>query len=300
MKTKYLYLSIVFTFSISSFFGQNNKILTNWIDGPNGLLEDSTWLNQQLNWLKMATKSDSICQYKLIKIDQKSFTEPPNQLINPKNIVTSKPKTKIKFGNDTLTLHGKKVYTYIGNTSRGYFPKYILLKQVTNTYPKAYVNFDFFDKITKEAKEHRKTRLISFDDFIKKSKEKNTIILDTRSKRMFDRIHIKGAINLTFAELTQQGLYQLIPNKNTRILIYCNNNFKQEKKLMPALMTKSRSSYSYYKKNQLFDGVSQETLALNIPTYINLFGYGYKNIFELDELVTSTNKKLVLVGTDVK
>jgi len=27
------------------------------------------------------------------------------------------------------------------------------------------------------------------------------------------------------------------------------------------------------------------SLALNVPTYINLYGYGYQNIYELDELV---------------
>ena len=104
---------------------------------------------------------------------------------------------------------------------------------------------------------------------------------------------------MTFADFTQQTLAQLIPDKNTRILIYCNNNFKQEPVFREAFVSKAVRRPDV-KLNLPFKGTSEETLALNIPTYINLFGYGYKNVFELDELVSSTNKKLVLEGTDVK
>ena len=42
------------------------------------------------------------------------------------------------------------------------------------------------------------------------------------------------------------------------------------------------------------------TLALNIPTYINLYGYGYKNVFELSELIyISRDNRIEYEGTVV-
>lgn len=36
----------------------------------------------------------------------------------------------------------------------------------------------------------------------------------------------------------------------------------------------------------------------NIPTYINLYGYGYRNIYELDELVEMNDPRLEFEGTN--
>ena len=41
------------------------------------------------------------------------------------------------------------------------------------------------------------------------------------------------------------------------------------------------------------------TLALNIPTYINLYGYGYRNIYELSELINTNSQKLEFEGTAI-
>ncbi|WP_417939197.1 hypothetical protein [Flavobacterium sp. RS13.1] len=41
-------------------------------------------------------------------------------------------------------------------------------------------------------------------------------------------------------------------------------------------------------------------LALNIPTHIDLYGYGYKNIYELDELVNVNDSRIQFEGTEVK
>jgi hypothetical protein len=41
------------------------------------------------------------------------------------------------------------------------------------------------------------------------------------------------------------------------------------------------------------------SLALNIPTYINLYGYGYKNIYELDELISFFDQRIVYEGTSI-
>jgi hypothetical protein len=57
------------------------------------------------------------------------------------------------------------------------------------------------------------------------SKEPGVIILDSRSDFRFDRIHIKGTKHLAFTDFTQDNLAKVIPTFETKILIYCNNNF---------------------------------------------------------------------------
>ncbi len=166
-------------------------------------------------------------------------------------------------------------------------------------FTKAYVDFAYFEEVTAQAKEHRKSRLIDFKTFVDYSKEKNTIILDTRSKRMFDKMHIKGAIHINFADFTQQYLAEMIPDQNTRILIYCNNNFKQEPLFVKPFP--SKVALPDLSELSLLEGkpTLNKTLALNIPTYINLYGYGYRNVYELTELVSSLHPNLELEGTDV-
>jgi hypothetical protein len=40
-------------------------------------------------------------------------------------------------------------------------------------------------------------------------------------------------------------------------------------------------------------------LALNVPTYINLYGYGYRNVYELGELVKVTDPRIQFEGSMV-
>ena len=37
-----------------------------------------------------------------------------------------------------------------------------------------------------------------------------------------------------------------------------------------------------------------------LGTYINLYGYGYRNIYELDELVNVNDSRIECLGTEVK
>src|SRR2546427_5728831 len=122
-----------------------------------------------------------------------------------------------------------------------------------------------------EAAEHRKTHRVSEDDFIKMSEQPGTIVLDARSKAKYDMLHIKGAINLSFPDITVESLKQTIPDKNTRILIYCNNNFANAEAAFP---TKAPAA------------------ALNISTFISLYQYGYRNVYELAPRVDPAKSKL--------
>ncbi|MDG5492881.1 rhodanese-like domain-containing protein [Psychroserpens sp. SPM9] len=154
---------------------------------------------------------------------------------------------------------------------------------------KAKVSYSDFETLVKEVKNHRKKRLVDCNTFLSKSTKDNVIILDTRSKDMYDKKHIKGAVHLNFSDFTQANLAALIPNKDTTILIYCNNNFEGDQ---IHFATKSLIVKPSEKDKEI-------TLALNIPTYINLYGYGYKNVYELSELISAFDQRIAFEGTTI-
>ena len=82
-----------------------------------------------------------------------------------------------------------------------------------------------FLRVSVEAANARESRRISEADFIRMSREPKTVVLDARSRERFDELHVKGAMNLSFPDIAIDSLHAAIPDKSTRILIYCNNNF---------------------------------------------------------------------------
>lgn len=128
------------------------------------------------------------------------------------------------------------------------------------------IDYDGFLELTKQLKSVRESRRISADRFFAMAQEDGAIILDTRSVDAFRLGHIKGAVNLPFSDFTQDKLERVLgDNKDRPILIYCNNNFRDN---IPPIALKSAP------------------LALNIPTFINLYGYGYQNVWELADIVS--------------
>jgi len=167
----------------------------------------------------------------------------------------------------------------------------------TASYPKAMVSFDDFKGLVKEVETHRATRLIDLDTFINMSKEPGTIILDSRSAFRYERVHVKGAKHLAFTDFTQDALAQVIPSFDTKILIYCNNNFEGNQVDFASKVALPRPGNSI--GNQFSSQAKPIMMALNIPTYINLYGYGYQNIYELDELVNIDDPRIVFEGSIV-
>ena len=161
--------------------------------------------------------------------------------------------------------------------------------------PASKVDFDAFDSLTKEVKEYRKDRLVHLEEFLSMSAEKNTIILDTRSTEMYNRKHVKGAVHLDFSDFTQANLAKVVPTTGTRILIYCNNNFADDE-----INFVTKSARPIYSPTERFLKGKEITLALNIPTFINLYGYGYKNVYELGDLVSVFMDPIKFEGTDFK
>lgn len=186
------------------------------------------------------------------------------------------------------------------------------------------VNIDDYEKLVAEAKEHRKTRLLTLDQFNEEAKKQGVIILDARSDKMYNAKHIKGAVHLNFSDFTQENLAKIIPSYDTKILIYCNNNFDNDDKFFPTKMVQPQILNLQVIQNAQIKGESETvnivdetkqnetksgveviklkpiTLALNIPTYINLYGYGYRNVYELSEFVSVYDSRLVFEGTEIK
>jgi hypothetical protein len=134
-------------------------------------------------------------------------------------------------------------------------------------------------KVASEAAAYRQSRRLTEEEFIRLSREPQTIVLDARSREKYDLLHIKGAINLSFPDITVESLNRTLFDKNARILIYCNNNFVGEEKAFP---TKA------------------PTASLNLSTYISLYSYGYRNVYELGPLLDVKTSKLEFVSGDQK
>ncbi len=127
-----------------------------------------------------------------------------------------------------------------------------------------------------EAAEHREPRRVTEDEFLRMSQEPNTVILDARSRDMFEMLHVEGAVNLPFPDITVASLEQLLPDKSTRILIYCNNNFRNEERAMPSKIAPA---------------------SLNLSTYVSLYTYGYRNVYELGPRRDARESILPFVST---
>ena len=179
-------------------------------------------------------------------------------------------------------------------------------------YPSAKVSYTDFKQLVETVEAHRASRLIDLDTFLEMAKDPNTIVLDTRSAYRYGRIHVDGAVHLNFSDFNQASLAEVIPSSDTRVLIYCNNNFDGNpidfvtKVATPASLTSDASSENSVGS---IGGASTEVamqiavqerpimMALNVPTYINLYGYGYRNVYELDELVDVSDPRIQFAGT---
>jgi hypothetical protein len=87
------------------------------------------------------------------------------------------------------------------------------------------IDMEGYLRVSREAAQHRSTRRLTEGEFLRMSREPGTLVLDARSRERYDELHVKGALNLSFPDIAVESLARLIPDKATRILIYCNNNF---------------------------------------------------------------------------
>ena len=129
------------------------------------------------------------------------------------------------------------------------------------------IDYDGFVKRAAELAPVRAKHRLAWDKFIAKARAEGALLLDARSERAYNQGHIKGAVNLPFSDFTDEALRAVIgKNPNRPIYIYCNNNFTDN---AAPVVTK------------------RVDMALNIPTFVNLHGYGYGNVWELAGLVST-------------
>lgn len=164
------------------------------------------------------------------------------------------------------------------------------------SYPQAKVSFDDFKHLVTEVEAHRAERLVDLDTFLRMSKEPGVVILDSRSAMRFERIHLNGARHLNFSDFTQENLRNVIPSLDTTVLIYCNNNFDGNQIDFPSKVVASPRTQL---ANEFRSQDKPLMMALNIPTYVNLYGYGYRNVYELHELVNVNDPRVAFEGSIV-
>jgi hypothetical protein len=148
-----------------------------------------------------------------------------------------------------------------------------LLAAATPANPQ--IDYPGFRDLTISVEEYRRTRLVGWDAFAAAAGEPGVLILDARSASAYAQGHIEGAVNLPFTDFTAESLARAIGPADRPILIYCNNNFSNDVAPVP---------------------VKSVRLALNIQTFINLVGYGYANVRELNEVVDFTDPKVKWVS----
>lgn len=130
---------------------------------------------------------------------------------------------------------------------------------------KAQIDYSGFLDLTSEVAQLRSERMLGKDDFFARARAEGALLFDTRSAAAFEMGHIEGAVNLPFSDFTDEKLRAVIGDDMDRpIFIYCNNNFSDD--VVPVRLKSA-------------------PLALNIPTFINLVGYGYSNVWELSDTI---------------
>jgi hypothetical protein len=145
--------------------------------------------------------------------------------------------------------------------------------------PNRLIDYQQFLKGAEAVKLLRQERRVTEDEFIKMRQDSSTIVFDARSDEKFRLLHVRGAKHLSLPDITADELAKIIPSKDTRVLIYCNNNFENA----PAAFPGKRAAAS-----------------LNIYTFNTLHSYGYTNVYELGPLLDIRTTRIPLEGTEAK
>jgi 3-mercaptopyruvate sulfurtransferase SseA len=145
--------------------------------------------------------------------------------------------------------------------------------------PNRLIDYKEFQKIVAESAKEREAHRLTEAQFVAAMADTNAVLLDARTASRYGQRHIRGAVNLPFTEFTADTLAKVIPAKDTKILIYCNNNFLG-------------SPVSFASK--------APSASLNLSTYTSLRSYGYTNIFELGPLLDVRKTAIPFAGTETR
>lgn len=137
------------------------------------------------------------------------------------------------------------------------------------------IDFGGFVEISTEVLRVREDRLLPLEQFLALAVKPDTLLLDTRSESAYGAKHLAGAVHLNFSDLTEDSLARTVGPRDRTVLIYCNNNFSDDQKPFPS---------------------KKPAAALNIPTFVSLWTYGYRNVYELGELLEQSDPRLTFEG----
>ena len=139
------------------------------------------------------------------------------------------------------------------------------------------IDYPGFVELAGQVAAYREARRLPWDAFARQALAEGAILLDARSETAFAQGHIEGAVNLPLPDFTAERLAEVLgPDKDRPVYIYCNNNFADDR--VPVVTKKVE-------------------LALNIPTFINLVGYGYANVWELADVIRTDGPGVRWVST---
>jgi hypothetical protein len=150
--------------------------------------------------------------------------------------------------------------------------------QQTQQIPNELIDYPKYLEIAREVQPIRAKRRLTEEQFAAMAAEPGTVVLDARSADKFRMRHIKGAVSLPFTDFTAESLAKVLPEKTTRVLIYCNNNFRGAPRSL---------------------GSKAAPASLNISTYVALATYGYTNVYELGPLLDVKTTMLIFEGEEI-
>lgn len=141
-----------------------------------------------------------------------------------------------------------------------------------------YIDYRGFREFVAEVEAYRAGRLITLEALRELTDNRlGVLLLDARSARAFEEGHMAGAVNLPLTDFTAESLAEVIgPDRDRMIIIYCNNNFDED--IIPV-------------QKKLIQ------VALNNQTFVNLYAYGYENVWELGRKVQLAEPLVRWTGT---
>ncbi|RHX91081.1 sulfurtransferase [Leptospira yasudae] len=148
-----------------------------------------------------------------------------------------------------------------------------------NKIPNRLIDYKMFQNTVNSSSEEREAKRLTEEEFLRMIEKEDVILLDARSESRYKLRHIRGAISLPFTEFTKESLAQVIPKLDSKILIYCNNNFMGSPQAFAA---------------------KAPAASLNLSTFVSLKAYGYTNIYELGPLLDIQTTKLPFEGSEVE
>jgi hypothetical protein len=115
-------------------------------------------------------------------------------------------------------------------------------------------------QVSREAAEHRESRLLSEDDFIRMSREPGTMVLDARSREKFNELHVQRRDQPAVFRHRHREPQGGDPGQGHAHPDLLQQQLRQREGPFPAKIARA---------------------SLNLSTYIALYSYGYRNVYEL-------------------